>query len=512
MVYLDADWPQISTESETRVDSGVIPDNLSYLRYTSGSTGRPKGVMITHRNVVNLFAAMDRVIPCDPPGVWLAVTSLSFDISVVELHWTLACGFRVVLYADQAREQALAEGSESAEYHSIPAQIKQHNVTHFQCTPSMASTLLLDDEAHDAFRSLQMFTLAGEAFPVAMAAQLTQIVSGQVYNMYGPTETTVYSSTYRVNGEQITVPIGRPIANTQIYILDRSMQPVPVGMAGEVFIGGDGVGRGYLNRPELTAERFIQDPFSVKPGALLYRTGDLATFRADGNIEYQGRIDHQVKIRGYRIELGEIETLLVQHPDVREAVVLAREDIPGDRRLVAYVIPAQNKKLVSNELRDYVKQKLPEYMVPSHFVALDAFPLTPSRKTDRRALPAPQQTLMESGTSYVAPEHDLERRIVQIWQEVLNVRQVGVEDNFFELGGHSLLIVQAHHRLREAIERDLSIVDLFRFPTIRTLSEYLSQASKDGGAAIVQRSVERARARREGITRRRRQRQTTGTS
>jgi len=373
----------------------------------------------------------------------------------------------------------------------------------------MVSMMLMDDETRTALKLVQTFMVGGEAFPVTLATQLMQLLSGNIINMYGPTETTVWSSTYPVSGEQSSIPIGRPIANTEVYILDHNLQPVPVGGTGELLIGGDGVVRGYWNRPDLTAERFIKHPFSEEPRARLYKTGDLARYRPDGNIEFLGRIDHQVKIRGYRIELGEIETILDQHPAVREAVVIAREDTPGDKRLVAYMIPNQNQKLSSSELRDYVKQKLPEFMIPSHFVALDAFPLTPNRKIDRKALPAPDQVQIESEIAYVPPKNELEQTIVNIWQELLNAPKVGMNDNFFDLGGHSLLIVQAHRRLREVIDRELSITHLFRFPTIRTLTQYLSQDSGDGGQTTVQKSADRGKARREAMMRRRQRRQRT---
>jgi hypothetical protein len=273
-----------------------------------------------------------------------------------------------------------------------------------------------------------------------------------------------------------------------------------------LFIGGEGVVRGYLNRPELTAERFIKHLFDTKPQARLYRTGDLARYRPDGNIEFLGRIDHQVKIRGYRIELGEIETWLGQHPAVQKAVVIAREDIPGDKRLVAYLIPQQRQKLVGSELRDYLKEKLPEFMIPSNFITLDAFPLTPNRKIDRKALPAPGQVQIEPETTYVPPTNDLEQTIASLWQELLNVPKVGMNDNFFDMGGHSLLAVQAHRQLREMIEGEISITDMFRFPTIRSLTEYLSHDSGNGSQTNGQKSTDRAKARKEAIMRRQQRR------
>jgi acyl-CoA synthetase (AMP-forming)/AMP-acid ligase II/acyl carrier protein len=409
--------------------------------------------MLCHRNVVNFFVGMDEPIPHDPPGVWLAVTSLSFDISVLELFWTLARGFKVILYKEGGKE------------YSIPALIKRHKVTHFQCTPSLASILLVDDNTRAALSAVQTFMAGGEAFPM----------SGDIINMYGPTETTVWSSTYPVSQEQRTIPIGRPIANTELYIVDRKMQPVPVGVAGELFIGGDGVARGYLNRPELTAERFIDDPFSDEPDARLYRTGDLARYRPNGNIEFLGRIDHQVKIRGHRIELGEIEAVLGQHPAVREAVVIAREDVPGDKRLVAYIILHQKRGVSSSELRDYLKKKLPEFMVPSNFVTLDAFPLTPNGKVNRRALPIPASVRPELENDYVAPRSSTEKVLAKVWSEVLGVEKIGIYDNFFDLGGHSLSAVQIIMRIRQTCNVELPLKTFLHDSTLAGLAEKVEE-------------------------------------
>ena len=288
---------------------------------------------------------------------------------------------------------ATEAGEETGEAdYSIPALIERHGVTHLQCTPSMAGMLVMDGRTRQAMHRLRNVMIGGEAFPATLATQLQDLIAGDVINMYGPTETTIWSSTYRLpRGESARVapPIGRPIANTGLYILDADLQPVPAGVPGELFIGGDGVVRGYLNRPELTAERFIADPFSAPAGARLYRTGDLARWRRDGNVDFLGRLDHQVKIRGYRIELGEIESLLLRQPSVREAVVIAREDVPGDKRLVAYVVPRAAGAVDAAALRAALKEDLPDYMVPAHVVAMAAFPLTPNAKVDRKALPAP---------------------------------------------------------------------------------------------------------------------------
>ena len=495
VVQLDAEWHKIAAESEQNVHSGVTADNLSYLMYTSGSTGKPKGVMVCHSNVVNFFTGMDAPIPHDPPGVWLAVTSLSFDISVLELFWTLARGFKVILHTDETRDSALEEIEQGARGHSIPAQIIQHNVTHFQCTPSMASMLLADDETRAALRSVQTFMVGGEALPATLATQLSKVVSGEVINMYGPTETTVWSATYSISDYQNPIPIGRPIANTSIYIVDQNVQPVPVGVAGELLIGGDGVTRGYLYRPDLTAARFVKHPFSEKPDARLYRTGDMACYRPDGNIEFLGRIDHQVKIRGHRIELGEIETLLEQHPVVREAVVMAREDAPGDKRIVAYTVLEQNQGLSGSQLRDYIKQKLPQFMVPSHFITLDVFPLTPNRKIDRRALPAPDLVQVESGVAYVAPRDESEQTLVNIWQELLNVANVSMNDNFFDLGGHSLLLVSLSARVKKAFGQDLPLSTFFQAPTAKQLASILRH-EESSTSGFSRGKIQRARSKR----------------
>ncbi|MAT96290.1 MAG: hypothetical protein CL608_04035 [Anaerolineaceae bacterium] len=401
----------------------------------------------------------------------------------------------------------LAEPKLATEDFSIPAQIERHSVTHFQCTPSMASMLLMDERNAAALGQVPTVMVGGEALPAALAQQLKQIVPGRVINMYGPTETTIWSSTYAVTGAETAVPIGTPIANTQIYILDAQMQPVPVGVAGDLYIGGDGVVRGYHNRPELTAERFVRDPFRNEPKARMYATGDLARYRADGNIDFLGRADFQVKLRGYRIELGEIEALLNAQESVREAVVVAREDTPGDKRLVAYVITQSGQKLDAAALKEALRADLPEFMVPATYVPMTSFPLTPNKKTDRKALPAPDQVLVESQTAYVAPTNDLEQTIAEIWQRLLNIPQVGLNDNFFDLGGHSLLTVQAHRQLKEVVDKEISITDMFRFPTIRSLADYLNEDSENGTQTAVEQSVDRAANRREAMMQRRQRRQ-----
>jgi acyl-coenzyme A synthetase/AMP-(fatty) acid ligase/acyl carrier protein len=362
----------------------------------------------------------------------------------------------------------------------------------------MASMLLSSELTRDAFAPLDMLLIGGEAFPRALADELRTVTRAKILNMYGPTETTIWSTTHVLNGTRDSIPIGRPIANTQLYIMDRNRQPVPIGVPGELMIGGGGVVRGYLNRPDLTSQRFVNIHLDSTERRV-YRTGDLARYRADGDVEFLGRIDHQVKIRGYRIELGEIESLLERNAAVREAVVIAREDVPGDKRLVAYVVTKTRGGDITPELREQVRETLPDYMVPAHFVLLDEMPRTPNAKIDRKALPAPESAMTRASV-YVQPQNELEQTIAAIWQDILKVSQVGTGDNFFDLGGHSLLAVQVHGRLRKVAPRELSITDLFRFPTIRALAGYLGQ--EEGDDAAVKKGFTRAEARRQSMTRR----------
>jgi acyl carrier protein len=321
--------------------------------------------------------------------------------------------------------------------------------------------------------------------------------------MYGPTETTIWSTVHEVGADDESIPIGRPIANNTVYVLDPAGQPVPQGVAGELYIGGAGVARGYLGRPELTAERFVPDPFGPV-GARMYRTGDLVRWRDDGVLEFIGRIDHQVKIRGHRIELGEIEAALGEHPGVREAVVIPREDVEGDVRLVAYLVPADPAAGPSpRELKEHLRGRLPDVMVPSHYIALESFPQTPNKKIDRKALPAPTDIIRQAKAGEAGdgtPASDLEAQVLEVWREVLQLPDIGLDDNFFDLGGHSLLAVKVHRRLNEALERTLAITDLFRFPTVKSLADHLSGG---GSGASLQASQDRAAARRQAMAARR---------
>jgi acyl carrier protein len=409
-----------------------------------------------------------------------------------------------LVHLDELRQRCAAQADDAAGDASLAALVRREKVTHLQCTPSLAGMLLSEPDTREALGRLEHLLVGGEACPPELARELAARVPGGLLNMYGPTETTIWSTTQRLSGAESTVPIGGPILNTRVYVLDARREPVPPGTPGELFIGGAGVVRGYRGRPELTAERFLPDPFAGEPDARMYRTGDLVRHRRDGTLEFLGRIDHQVKVRGYRIELGEIESLLRKHAALRDAVVVLREDTPGDKRLVAYAIAEPGQAPSPAELRAFAKERLPEFMVPAAVVLLDAFPLTPNRKIDRRALPAPEASAAARESAYVSPENDLEARIAKIWQEVLKLPQVGALDNFFDLGGHSLLIVQVLSRVREALGRHLPMTDLFRFPTIRALARHLASGGDDEAALAA--SQDRGAARRESLGRRRAQR------
>lgn len=393
----------------------------AYVIYTSGSTGKPKGVAVPHRAFLNFIASMRRYPGIQADDILVAVTTLSFDIAGLELHLPLAVGATVVIAsADQA-----ADGVELLQL------LQRSNATFMQATPSTWRLLL-----NAGFAPARSFKIlcGGEAFPADLAAQLTSL-SDQVFNMYGPTETTVWSTVDKLeHGQPLT--IGKPIDNTEIYILDALGQPQPVGVPGELIIGGLGVALGYLNRPELTQERFIPDPFSTRPGATMYRTGDLAAFRDDGRIVYHRRLDHQVKVRGYRIELGEIETVLAAHEAIKNCAVVVREDKPGDARLCAYYA-VTGLSPTASDLRKHLRQKLPDYMLPQHFTELPSLPLTPAGKIDKKGLPAPQGVVHTKEQR--KPSTPAELLIANVWKDVLKLEEVSATDNFFELGGHSLL-------------------------------------------------------------------------
>jgi amino acid adenylation domain-containing protein len=465
VVCLDA-LPTVSSNGVHAGDVKPQASDLAYVLYTSGSTGKPKGVEIPHRAVVNFLCSMHREPGLTSQDTLLAVTTLSFDIAGLEIFGPLTSGGRVVI----AGGEVVWDGSQ------LLSLMKQCSPTVMQATPATWRMLLAAGwEGNPKLKIL----CGGEAWSTELAGALLPRCAS-LWNMYGPTETTIWSSVAKVQSGKPVV-IGPPIANTTFYILDAHGQPTPVGIAGELHIGGVGLARGYHNRPELTAEKFIADPFSADPlsserGARLYRTGDLARYLPDGNIEFLGRIDHQVKIRGFRIELGEIESVLSGHADVANVAVVAREDIPGDKRLVAYLTAKNGQIPTPADLRSLLGAKVPEYMIPSAFVTLERFPLTPNGKVDRKALPAPDTSRSETERSLVAPGNAAEKTLAGIWCEILGIKQVGIHDNFFELGGHSLLAVRLQARVEKEMGHKLPLIAIFQSPTIQKLARTMSGA------------------------------------
>ncbi|HEX5724995.1 MAG TPA: amino acid adenylation domain-containing protein, partial [Longimicrobiaceae bacterium] len=453
VLAVDALSERLAAEPAENPAGGAGPDSLAYVIYTSGSTGRPKGVMNAHRGVVNLLWSMRGTVAMAPGDRLLAITTLAFDISVLELFLPLLSGARVeILDRSAASDPALLREAVAAGAGTV-----------LQATP--ATWRLLLDAGWEGAESLRALS-GGEALPAELAARLRERV-GALWNVYGPTETTIWSTAQQLGaGPDVGrghVSIGAPVANTRVYVLDRFLSPVPAGVPGELYIGGAGVARGYLGRPGLSAEKFVPDPFAAEPGARLYRTGDLARWRPDGTLEFLGRNDHQVKVRGFRIELGEIEAVLRGHGSVADCVVMARAEA-GEQRLVAYVVGG----VEAAELRAHLRESLPEYMVPSAFVFLDALPLTPNGKLDRKALPAPE--LAPAEDRYVAPRTPVEEVLAGIWAEVLRLERVGANDNFFELGGHSLLATRVVSRVRELFGVELPLRALFEGPTVAELA------------------------------------------
>ncbi|MEB1529286.1 non-ribosomal peptide synthase/polyketide synthase, partial [Xanthomonas sp. WHRI 7945] len=455
--------------------AGLTPRHLAYVIYTSGSTGRPKGVMIEHAPVVNLWTELEHSVfgmLCAEERVALN-SSLSFDASVQTLTQLLS-GRCVVVIPEAVRIDTGA----------LLQFLSRQRIGAFDCTPAQLRLLLDAGLLEGSVASLKAVLVGGEAIAPGMWRTLSQSASIRIFNAYGPTECTVESTIAVVNGAGEFPHIGRPIANARVYILDARAQPVPVGVAGELHIGGTGVGRGYLNRPDLTAERFLSDPFVDDTDARMYRTGDLGRWLPDGSIEYLGRNDFQVKVRGFRIELGEIESALTACAGVGEAVVLAREDVPGEKRLVAYLVAEEGAEPSAVALRDALSQALPEYMLPSAFVILPALPLTPSGKLDRQALPVPDRAAVAS-RSYAAPEGEAEQAIAAIWRELLGLERVGRNDHFFELGGHSLLAVRLVTRVRAALGVELALREVFAQPVLSSLACAIAAAAATAQSAIV---------------------------
>jgi len=489
-LLLDADAKNIAAALATRlpVDAhSARPEDPAYVIYTSGSTGKPKGVIVPHRAVVNFLTSMMREPGLTADDVLVAVTTLSFDIAVLELQLPLTVGATVVI----------ASRDEAMDGQALKGLLEQHRASVMQATP-VTWRLLLEAgwKGGKDFKAL----VGGEALPKDLAEQL--LACGvELWNLYGPTETTVWSTCARITDTANGIRIGKPIANTTVYIVDAHRNLCPIGVPGELCIGGVGVTLGYWNRPELTAERFIADPFSATVGATLYRTGDRARWRNDGTLEHLGRLDFQIKLRGFRIEAGEIEAGIAQHPAVREVVVIVREDVPGDQRLVAYLVAENPPADLVEQLRALLRASLPEHMVPSHFVSLEALPLTPNGKLDRKALPAPAISLAGDGRSYAAPRTPTENAIAQIWSAVLGMERVGVSDNFFDLGGYSLLLLRVHSRLCASLRPDLPFVALMQYPTVRTLASYLSGTAEP--SVVPAAAADRARKQREAMLRQR---------
>ncbi|MGQ4807003.1 Tyrocidine synthase 3 [Candidatus Entotheonellaceae bacterium PAL068K] len=456
--------------------STVTPDHLAYTLYTSGSTGEPKGVQISHRALLNFLYSMAQTPGLTAHDTLLAVSTISFDIAALELFLPLLVGARLVV----ASQEAVVDGQRLA------TDLEQYRVSVMQATPATWRLLLM--AGWSGTPGLRVLC-GGEALPQALAAQLLTRAD-QVWNLYGPTETTIWSAVYQVRPEErptptAATPIGRPIANTHIHILAPDLQPVPIGVPGELHIGGAGVARGYLNRPALTQEKFIANPYSDDPTSRLYKTGDVACYLADGTIEWLGRLDQQVKVRGFRIELGEIAAVLATHAAVQETVVRIREQTPNDKQLVAYVVlsaehasqPGADPSALFSAFRTHLKHKLPDYMIPAAFVPLQAIPLLPNGKIDHRALPAPADASL-APAAFMAPRNETEETLAAIWREVLHVEHIGIHDNFFELGGHSLLATQLMARLHRALQVRLPIRNLFEKPTIAEMVADVEQTRR----------------------------------
>ena len=471
LVCLDSGWDAIAPMSEQNPVSTVTTRNAAYVIYTSGSTGQPKGVTVEHGGLSNAVHWITETLELSAVDRCLLKTPITFDAAGRELFPTLLTGGRLVI--------AEAHGHRDCRY--LAQMICETQISIFHCVPSLLRLLIEEPVFGDAL-ALRAVMCGGEALAPQVVMGFQHRSKAKLFNVYGPTETTIDSTYWLCEGDidRAAIPIGRPIPNARTYIVDNSLRLLPIGVAGELHIGGAGVARGYLNRPDLTAEKFIPDPFSAEPGARLYKTGDLARYLPDGKIEFLGRADHQVKMRGFRIELGEVEAVLGQHPAVRAAVVVAREDVPGEKRLVAYVVARPQSPPSSHDLRGFLKERLPEHMVPAVFVRLDTLPLMSSGKVDRRALPPPDRTRPELERTFVAPRTPTEGLIAAIWIQILGVERVGIHDNFFDLGGHSLLATQVVSRVRDTFQVEIPLRLMFEAPTVAGLAESIEVALQTG--------------------------------
>ena len=465
-ILLDADWSEIARESSENPAPSSVPSNLAYVMYTSGSTGAPKGAMILHSGLVNYLSWAIGAYGVEAGRPVPVHSSISFDLTVTSLYPALLAGGHVELLPEDVGAQNLIAALKKPEHRSL-----------VKITPAHLELLSQQLSSEESATVTKTFVIGGEALLAENLVLWREFApETRLVNEYGPTETVVGCCVHEVRPEDPKtgpVAIGRPIANTQLYILDSNLQPVPAGVKGDLYIGGAGVARGYLNRPELTEKKFIPDPFSGKSGARLYKSGDLARYRKDGILEYLGRADDQVKVRGYRIELGEIEAALAAHPSVQTCTVLALEETPGDKQLVGYAVSQPNRTLSVEELKNFLKQSLPEYMVPSQFVFLESFPLTQNGKIDRKALPAPTHASTSAAHEFVAPSTETEKKVAAMWVELLKAPRIGIHDDFFDLGGHSLMAIKALSRIREEFGVDLPLATLLQAPTVAKLSALL---------------------------------------
>jgi amino acid adenylation domain-containing protein len=464
LIVMDRDWSDIARQGKENLKTEVSAENLAYVIYTSGSAGTPKAVMVCHRGISNYLMWRCDYFPLTRTDRLLQTSSFSFDDSVWQIFEPLMVGATVVV----------PEANIDHDIAQLIELVDSHRITAACFVPSMLH-VFVEQANLERCRNLRRITTGGESLSAELKNRFFARVAANLYNGYGPTEATIGATFWACERDRTdsVVSIGKPIANTQVYLVDRHDIPVPIGVAGEICIGGYGVARGYLNCPDFTAEKFVPDPFSQKPGARLYKTGDLARYLPDGNIEFLGRLDHQVKIRGFRIELGEIETVLGQHPAIGRSIVLARENVTGEKQLVAYVVTNQEQALTASDLRDFLKAKLPSYMLPATFVFLDSLPLTPNGKVDRRKLPLPDLNRPELKEAFVAPRTPDEEMMAEIWAEILKVNKVGIHDNFFDLGGHSLLATQVISRVRKDFHVDLPLRALFEAPTVAGLTAML---------------------------------------